>query len=33
MNPRDRDVFEVLIAMIIGGSVGLVLLHMYQIFG
>ena len=33
MNPRDRDVFEVLVAMIIGGSVGLVLLHMYQIFG
>ena len=33
MNPKERDVFEVLVAMIVGGSVGLVLLHMYQIFG
>ena len=33
MNPRERRVFEVLTAMIIGGSVGLVLIHMYQIFG
>ena len=33
MNPRDRDVFEVLVAMIAGSTVGLVLIHMYQIFG
>ena len=33
MNPRERDVFEVLVAMIVGGSLGLVLLHAYQVFG
>ena len=33
MNPREREVFEVLVAMVVGGSVGLVLLHMFQLFG
>jgi hypothetical protein len=32
MNPRERDVFEALVAMIAAGSLGLVLLHLYQVF-
>jgi len=32
MNSRDREVFSILVCMIIGGSVGLVILHLCQTF-